>query len=376
MANKTKLLELTKPLQSEDYNVKDFNDNFDKIDEYSSNIQSNLDNIVSKINNHTHTLNGTGVNGVLPVSKGGTGSSSVVTARQNLGLKTASTMGTTNSVENVNTKLVTGAAVYNALTSKADKQHTHSIDDITENDTKKIMTADERSKLSQLSKYCYIIAASDTDESLKKYANLKCPGKDDEASIHALFGSIPAGSTIHMLAGTYKFSNPLRLFKAVNLIGSGALTKLININGGYIISIVSSFVTVKDMQLLRYSSEVTTKSNNSLVEFYSLHDETLSDIKIKGCIFDYKNEKENAQGSIIAVNNPNSLNNLIQLRILENTFVLNDDTFTGCVIDLSNVPSSVSAVVGANVSTQSISIKIKDKKALWTYGQDTTPEII
>lgn len=234
------------------------------------------------------------------------------------------------------------------------------------------MTADERSKLWQIPKFCYVIAANDTNESIKKYANQKCTGKNDEDTIRMFIDSVPAGSTIYLLPGTYKFNAPLVIFKAVNLIGSGALTRLINVSSGYILSITSSFVSVQNMQLIRYTNEMEDKSNNSLVEFYSLHDETLSDIKIKGCIFDYKNGEENAQGSIIAVNNPNSLNNLIQLRILENTFVLNDDTFTGCVIDLSNVPSSVSAVVGANVSTQSISIKIKDGKALWTYGQDTT----
>lgn len=343
MANKTSTLGLTKPLKTEDYNVDDFNNNADKLDAFAKTISTIIANIKESIDNHSHALNGTGIKGVLPISKGGTGAATASVAAKNLGVD-----------------------------NKADKEHTHSINDITESDTKKIMTADEKSKLGQLSRYCYIIAARDTEESLKKYANLKCTGNDDEASIHTLIDSIPAGSTIYMLAGTYKFSNPLRLFKVVNLIGSGALTKLININGGYIISITNSFVTVQNMQLIRYTNEIEDKSNNSLVEFYSLHDETLSDIKIKGCIFDYKNGEENAQGSIIAVNNPNSLNNLIQLRILENTFVLNDDTFTGCVIDLSNVPSSVSAVVGANVSTQSISIKIKDGKALWTYGQDTT----
>ena len=343
MANKTKALGLTKPLKSEDYNVEDFNNNADKLDDFAKAISTIIANIKETINNHSHALNGTAIRGVLPISKGGTGATTASVAAKNLGVD-----------------------------NKADKEHTHSINDITESDTKKIMTADERSKLWQIPKFCYVIAANDTNESIKKYANQKCTGKNDEDTIRMFIDSVPAGSTIYLLPGTYKFNAPLVIFKAVNLIGSGALTRLINVNSGYILSITSSFVSVQNMQLIRYTNETEDKSNNSLVEFYSLHDETLSDIKIRGCIFDYKNGEENAQGSIIAVNNPNSLNNLIQLRILENTFVLNDDTFTGCVIDLSNVPSSVSAVVGANVSTQSISIKIKDGKALWTYGQDTT----
>lgn len=311
MANKTKSLGLTKPLAEEDYNVKDFNDNADKLDDYAEATSKSITKLEANMDNHGHRLEGTSIIGVLPISKGGTGATTASVAVQKLGLD-------------------------------------------------------------GLTKPCYVVAASDSRVDLKKHTDLVCRGTNDDVDINSLINTVVAGSTIYLLPGTYKFNAPLVIFKAVNLIGSGALTRLINVNSGYILSITSSFVSVQNMQLIRYTNEMEDKSNNSLVEFYSLHDETLSDIKIKGCIFDYKNGEENAQGSIIAVNNPNSLNNLIQLRILENTFVLNDDTFTGCVIDLSNVPSSVSAVVGANVSTQSISIKIKDGKALWTYGQDTT----
>lgn len=347
MATKTENLNLTKPDQGDAYDVDDFNSNFKAIDDYAGDTQTNIEKVNSNVNNHTHNLgDNKKIVGILPINKGGTGATTASAAAQNLGIN-----------------------------NKADKEHKHTADDITETDTKKIMTANERNKLGQLSRYCYIIAASDTDESLKKYANLKCTGKDDEASIHTLIDSIPAGSTIHMLAGTYKFSNPLRLFKAVNLIGSGTLTKLININGGYIISVVSSFVVVKDMQLVRYSSEMTAKSNDSLIEFYSLNSENISDVTIRGCILNYQNGEENAQGNIIAVNNPNRLKNLTQLRILENTFVyVKDSEWNGFDIDLSKVPTSMSAVAGANISNRGIKIKKKKGKAVYLYGQDTTVE--
>lgn len=340
MATKTENLNLTKPDQGDSYDVDDFNSNFKTLDDYAGDTQTNFENVTKQINNHTHRLDSNNITGVTPITKGGTGATTASGAAKNLGVD-----------------------------DKADKEHKHSINDIIESDTKKILTADERSKLGQIPKFYYVIAASNTNESLKRYANVKCTGKGDETMIRTFIDNVPIGSTIYLLPGTYKFNAPLVLFKAVTLIGSGYETKLLNINGGYIISITSSFVSVQDMQLIRYTSGIEEKSNNSLVEFYSSKEETLSDIKIKGCIFDYKNGEENAQGSIIAVNNPNSLNNLIQLRILENTFVLNDDTFTGCVIDLSNVPSSVSAVVGANICTKSINIKVKDGRGIWTYGQ-------
>lgn len=346
MANKTTTLGLTKPLRTEDYNVDDFNNNADKLDEFAKTTDTNIASLEAGIENHTHILNGTGIKGVLPISKGGTGATTASVAAKILGVD-----------------------------NKADKEHKHTLDDITETSTKKIMTDSEKEKLGQLPKWAYVIAASDTNEGIKKFANLKCTGKNDEATMRTFIDSIPAGSTVHLLAGTYKFSEPLVLFKAVNIVGSGALTKLININGGYIISITSSFVNLSNVQLLRYSSEMTAKSNNSLIEFYSLSSESISDVTIRGCILNYQNGEENAQGNIIAVNNPNQLKNLTQLRILENTFVyVKDSEWKGFDIDLSSVPTSMSAVAGANISNRGIKIRKKKGKAVYLYGQDTTVE--
>lgn len=346
MANKTTTLGLTKPLRTEDYNVEDFNNNADKLDEFAKTISTIIANIKEAINNHSHALNGTGIKGVLPISKGGTGATTASVAAKNLGVD-----------------------------NKADKNHTHTLDDISETNTKKIMTYNEKEKLGQLSKWAYVIAASDTDESIKKFANLKCTGKSDETTIRTFIDSIPTGSTIYLLAGTYRFNAPLVLFKPINLIGSGALTKLININAGYIISITSSFVTVQNMQLIRYTNEMEEKSNNSLIEFYSLNNISISDVTIKGCLLNFQNGEENAQSNVIAVNNPNKLENLTQIRILENTFVyVSEAAFNGFDIDLSNVPNAMSAVAGANISNRGIKIRKKKGKAVYLYGQDTTVE--
>ena len=123
MANKTKSLGLTKPLAEEDYNVKDFNDNADKLDDYAETTSESIANLKANMDNHTHRLEGTSIIGVLPISKGGTGATTASVAAKNLGVD-----------------------------NKADKEHTHSINDIAESDTKKIMTADERSKLWQIPK--------------------------------------------------------------------------------------------------------------------------------------------------------------------------------------------------------------------------------
>lgn len=346
MATKTENLNLTKPDQGDSYDVDDFNNNFKTLDDYAGNTQTNFENVTKQINNHTHRLDSNNITGVTPITKGGTGATTASGAAKNLGVD-----------------------------NKADKEHKHTLDDITETNYKKIMTDSEKEKLGQLPKWAYVIAASDTNEGIKKFANLKCTGKNDEATIRTFIDSIPTGSTVHLLAGTYKFSEPLVLFKAINVVGSGALTRLININGGYIISITSSFVNLSNVQLLRYSSEMSRRSDNSLIEFYSLNSESISDVTIRGCILNYQNGEENAQGNIIAVNNPNQLKNLTQLRILENTFVyVKNSGWNGFDIDLSNVPTSMSAVAGANISNRGIKIRKKKGKAVYLYGQDTIVE--
>ena len=145
MANKTTTLGLTKPLRTEDYNVDDFNSNADKIDDYAKSTSKNITNLESSIDNHSHALNGTGIKGVLPISKGGTGATTASVAAKILGVD-----------------------------NKADKEHKHTADDITETDEIKLMTATERNKLAQLTKYCYVVAAEDTDSKLKEYANVRC----------------------------------------------------------------------------------------------------------------------------------------------------------------------------------------------------------
>lgn len=80
MANKTTTLGLTKPLRTEDYNVDDFNSNADKIDDYAKSTSKNITNLESSIDNHSHALNGTGIKGVLPISKGGTGATTASVA--------------------------------------------------------------------------------------------------------------------------------------------------------------------------------------------------------------------------------------------------------------------------------------------------------
>ena len=105
MANKTSTLGLTKPLKTEDYNVDDFNNNADKLDAFAKITDTNIASLEADIDNHSHVLSGTGIKGVLPVSKGGTGAATASVAAKNLGLeglaKTCYVVAASNSDENL-----------------------------------------------------------------------------------------------------------------------------------------------------------------------------------------------------------------------------------------------------------------------------------
>lgn len=161
MANKTTTLGLTKPLKSEDYNVDDFNNNADKIDAFVKSTNTNIANLEVDIDNHSHALNGTGIKGVLPISKGGTGATTASVAAKNLGLE-------------------------------------------------------------GLVKTCYVVAASDSDENLKRYADFLCTGENNGGNyILKVINEVPDNSTLYFLPGTYNISHIfLTVNKPITLTGA------------------------------------------------------------------------------------------------------------------------------------------------------------
>ena len=350
MANKTTTLGLTKPLRTEDYNVDDFNSNADKIDDYAKSTSKNITNLESSIDNHSHALNGTGIKGVLPISKGGTGATTASVAAKNLGITAI-------------------------LQQKADKEHKHTAKDIAETDEIKLMTATERNKLAQLAKYCYVVAARNSDN--KHYADVVCSSTDadDTAKLQNLINAAPIGSIIHLIAGTYYVTAPLVLEKPVTIEGSGGATQLINTTGGYIFSIKHNYVRIKDMQLKRNSTALKVSSSYPLIEFYSIKSQIISDVEISSCLFDLNDMTacigvDGKASGVITVDNPNSLTDMTQIRIKDNTFW--GSTYTGRHIDFTRIKGNMSIVVGGNIGATKINITVQNKGlAVYNYGQDS-----
>lgn len=346
MANKTSTLGLTKPLRTEDYNVEDFNNNADKLDEFAKTTDTNIASLEADIENHTHILNGTGIKGVLPISKGGTGATTASVAAKILGVD-----------------------------NKADKGHKHTANDITETDEIKLMTATERNKLAQLAKYCYVVAARNSDN--KHYADVVCSSTDadDTAKLQNLINAAPIGSIIHLIAGTYYVTAPLVLEKPVTIEGSGGATQLINTTGGYIFSIKHNYVRIKDMQLKRNSTALKVSSSYPLIEFYSIKSQIISDVEISSCLFDLNDMTacigvDGKASGVITVDNPNSLTDMTQIRIKDNTFW--GSTYTGRHIDFTRIKGNMSIVVGGNIGATKINITVQNKgQAVYNYGQDS-----
>lgn len=382
------------------------------------------DSVVDLLNNkadvgHTHST----ITGTLSIASGGTGATTAKQARINLGLGgaavkdvttsvtagitdlvtseavytalshksdnshthnvsdiinlgTAATKGVVTSPKIGDTNLVTSGGVYTALAGKANTSHTHSISNITTNGTDYVfMNKTEQEKLTNLSKYCYVVAARDSDN--KHYADVVCSSTDadDTAKLQNLINAAPIGSIIHLIAGTYYVTAPLVLEKPVTIEGSGGATQLINTTGGYIFSIKHNYVRIKDMQLKRNSTALKVSSSYPLIEFYSIKSQIISDVEISSCLFDLNDMTacigvDGKASGVITVDNPNSLTDMTQIRIKDNTFW--GSTYTGRHIDFTRIKGNMSIVVGGNIGATKINITVQNKgQAVYNYGQDS-----
>ena len=382
------------------------------------------DSVVDLLNNkadvgHTHST----ITGTLSIASGGTGATTARQARINLGLGgaavkdvttsvtagitdlvtseavytalshksdnshthnvsdiinlgTAATKGVVTSPKIGDTNLVTSGGVYTALAGKANTSHTHSISNITTNGTDYVfMNKTEQEKLTNLSKYCYVVAARDSDN--KHYADVVCSSTDadDTAKLQNLINAAPIGSIINLIAGTYYVTAPLVVEKPVTIEGSGGATQLINTTGGYIFSIKHNYVRIKDMQLKRNSTALKVSSSYPLIEFYSIKSQIISDVEISSCLFDLNDMTacigvDGKASGVITVDNPNSLTDMTQIRIKDNTFW--GSTYTGRHIDFTRIKGNMSIVVGGNIGATKINITVQNKgQAVYNYGQDS-----
>lgn len=123
------------------YNVEDFNDNFSKISDEISNEETDRKNDILKLQNnidgkaaenHKHSVNDI-TSGILPVTKGGTGKSSLLAGQVLVGngADAVTTRAITATPASSSTSLITSGGVYNALNGKADASHTHELINLT-----------------------------------------------------------------------------------------------------------------------------------------------------------------------------------------------------------------------------------------------------
>lgn len=198
---------------------------------------------------HTHTLTDTDISGVLPISKGGTGASTLPAGYVIVGNgeKTVDFKYISNDIVENSNDIVVSGAIFKAMESKANTEHKHTLDDITETDLRKIMLNTERLKLESLSKSQIIVAASDTDERLKCYADYICTGIADDAVIQQALDDASTGCEIKLLAGNYNMGNPININKQVSIIGSGLNTVITCVTGSTVaVSKAFFYINYKD----------------------------------------------------------------------------------------------------------------------------------
>lgn len=178
------------------YNVEDFNKNFDMVSD-------ELDDIIDMLGDKApalHKHEADEITGVLTVENGGTGSGTASGARENLGLGTAALRDVIEQMTATeeSTDIPTEKAVSTFVLEHIGKKQ---------------------------GKYSYVVAAYNSNESMKQYADFILDENGTNINeLQKFIDDMPRGSAINMLTGTYVLTNTLYLNKSIIIEGNGHST--------------------------------------------------------------------------------------------------------------------------------------------------------
>lgn len=183
---------------------------------------------------HSHTLTDSEIKGTLPISKGGTGATTAVAARTNLGLGTAATKGVTEEVRNNNVGLVTSGAVYTAINEVKE-----TVTPISKGGTGAITVTAARTNLGLGAAATKGVATAVSNGS----TNLVTSG-----AVYSAINNLNINNRTHIVVATYDTKNPLKanadytctstnassvLKTAINAVAQGGKVELLD--GTYIL---------------------------------------------------------------------------------------------------------------------------------------------
>lgn len=97
---------------------------------------------------------------------------------------------------------------------------------------------------------CITIAASDTKDSFKAFADYVCDGSDDTAIIQSAVDSLTNGGRVYLFEGTYNCTSTIVFFNTgVTLCGSGYATHINSSGGSCGILIYGNYTVIKDLRI-------------------------------------------------------------------------------------------------------------------------------
>ncbi|MDO4301528.1 MAG: hypothetical protein Q4D26_09095 [Clostridia bacterium] len=273
--NYNKNYDFTYHTDDEEFDVEHMNENFNTA---ANEFDTVYDQIDSKANtNHSHNLSSTAVTGVLPVSKGGTGKYTLTSGQVLIGNGTnaVTTRAVAVAPNSGSTGLITSGGVYNALLGKADSNHSHILSEETVSGTLPVSKggtgADniiQARKNLEISKYCYVVAAADSNSAYKDSADYVLPDTNTAVLLNNYIEGLPEGVTLYFAPGTYNCSTCINLTKPINIVGGGYSTKIVGAFNNYnlFISDVSG-IKIADVCLKKDdSSNVNLGFSDSLIK--------------------------------------------------------------------------------------------------------------
>lgn len=303
-------------------------------------IKAALDKKADKV--HTHSLTDNTITGTLPISKGGTGGTTVTDARSKLGLGSAATYNAGGSITTGNNSLVTGGTVAAFFNAQKIQKRTH-----------------------------IVIAAYDTKNPLKANADYTCTSSNASSIIKNALSAISEGGRIELLDGTYQLNYSESEItidkKSVTIEGSGFTTVVkqpIDEGAGEakpVFVINAQNVTIKNMMIC---DAVVSSPDSMIIQ------------KTQGAIYEsvffiYGASESSCDNACIEGQNDCNFTRIQNCRVYKS--FQNTDKY---MFDFSKC-TSFSGIIGANISSGygDISIKFKDinhKNNTVIYGHKST----
>jgi hypothetical protein len=112
--------------------------------------------------------------------------------------------------------------------------------------------------------HCVTVAASDTDDSTKMFADYVCDGVKDEYEINSALEQLSNGGKIYLFAGTYNCTGIIHIINpGITLCGDGYASHIVSSGVTDAIIVFGNYTVIKDLRI-DFTTDDTSENNGAV----------------------------------------------------------------------------------------------------------------